>query len=91
MRTIAKSTTVNVPLSQVELQMARIECVEKGRNLIIAVMLEPLPVDGTMSRSVERLIRKNTYIEWPSDPSRRSHFWDQMRAALEIKSNDRHL
>ena len=74
-----------------ELQMARIECVEKGRNLIIAVMLEPLPVDGTMSRSVERLIRKNTYIEWPSDPSRRSHFWDQMRAALEVKSNDRQL
>ena len=74
-----------------ELQMARIECVEKGRNLIIAVMLEPLPVDGTISRSVERLIRKNTYIEWPSDPSRRSHFWDQMRAALEIQSNDRHL
>ena len=74
-----------------ELQMARIECVEKGRNLIIAVMLEPLPVDGTISRSVEKLIRKNTYIEWPSDPSRRNHFWDQMRAALEIQSNDRHL
>ena len=74
-----------------ELQMARIESVEKGRNLIIAVMLEPLPVDGSMSRSVERLIRKNTYIEWPSDPSRRSHFWDQMRAALEIQSNDPHL
>ena len=74
-----------------ELQMARIECVEKGRNLIIAVMLEPLPVDGTMSRSVEKLIRKNTYIEWPSDPSRRSHFWDQMRAALENKSNYLHL
>ena len=70
-----------------ELQMARIECVEKGRNLIIAVMLEPLPVDGTMSRSIQRLIRKNTYIEWPSDPSRRSHFWNQMRAALKFRSN----
>ena len=41
-----------------ELQIARKECVEKGRNLIIAVMLEPLSVDDKMSRSVERLIRK---------------------------------
>ena len=66
-----------------ELQIARKECVEKGRNLIIAVMLEPLSVDDKMSRSVERLIRKNTYIEWPDDPSNREHFWKKLRSVLE--------
>ena len=67
-----------------ELQIARKECVEKGRNLIIAVMLEPLSVEDKMSRSVERLIRKNTYIEWPEDPSRNDQFWNKLRAALEV-------
>ena len=66
-----------------ELQIARKECVEKGRNLIIAVMLEPLSVEDKMSRSVERLIRQNTYIEWPEDPLKRINFWDKLRAALE--------
>ena len=67
-----------------ELQIARKECVEKGRNLIIAVMLEPLSVDDKMSRSVERLIRKNTYIEWNEDSSQREQFWNKLRAALNV-------
>ena len=67
-----------------ELEIARKECVEKGRNLIIAVMLEPLTVEDKMPRSVKRLIRKNTYIEWPEDLSKRDHFWNKLRAALEI-------
>ena len=71
------------PGCEFELQIARMECVEKGRNLIIAVMLEPLSVDDKMSRSVERLIRKNTYIEWPDDPSNREHFWKKLRSVLE--------
>ena len=66
-----------------ELQIARKECVEKGRNLIIAVMLEPLSMEDKMSRSVERLIRKNTYIEWPEDSSKREHFWRKLRSVLE--------
>ena len=71
------------PWCEFELQIARKECVEKGRNLIIAVMLEPLSVEDKMSRSVEWLIRKNTYIEWPEDPLERNHFWEKLRAALE--------
>ena len=67
-----------------ELQIARKECIEKGRNLIIAVMLEELLVDSKMSLSVKRLIRANTYIEWPQDLGARNRFWDKMRAALEI-------
>ena len=65
-----------------ELQIARKLCVEKGRDLIIAVMLEPLPTNIRISQSVERLVRKNTYIEWPTEPLERNHFWNQMRCAL---------
>ena len=65
-----------------ELQIARKLCVDKGRDLIIAVMLEPLPTNIKISQSVERLVRKNTYIEWPTDPLERNHFWEKMRSAL---------
>ena len=65
-----------------ELQIARKLCVEKGRDLIIAVMLEPLPTDIRISQSVERLVRKNTYIEWPTETLEQNHFWNQMRCAL---------
>ena len=65
-----------------ELQIARKECIERGRDLIIAVMLEPLLADIKISRSVERLIRKNTYIEWPLEPSERILFWNRMRSVL---------
>ena len=65
-----------------ELQIARRECIERGKDLIIAVMLEPLPGDITISSSVERLIRKNTFIEWPTEPSERIHFWNRIRSVL---------
>ena len=67
------------PWCEFELQIARRECIERGRDLIIAVMLEPLPGDIRISRSVERLIHKNTYIEWPTEPSERMHFWNRVR------------
>ena len=65
-----------------ELQIARKLCVDRGRDLIIAVMLEPLPTNVKISQCVERLVRKNTYIEWPTDPHERNQFWVQMRSAL---------
>ena len=67
-----------------ELQIARKECVEKGRNLIIAVMLEPLSVEDKMSSSVRRLISKNTYIEWPEDPTKKDLFWNKFRTSLDV-------
>ena len=71
-----------------ELQIARRECIKRGRDLIIAVMLEPLPGDIRISSSVERLIRKNTYIEWPTEELDRIHFWKQMRWALAKKRSE---
>ena len=65
-----------------ELQIARKECIERGRDLIIAVMLETLPGDIKISGSVERLIRQNTYIDWPTDFAEKVRFWNQLRAAM---------
>ena len=54
-----------------ELQIARMESFDKGRNLIIVVMLEPLKIEN-MSKSLRLLIRRNTYIEWFEDPNNRA-------------------
>ena len=64
-----------------ELQMALMESFDKGRNLIIVVMLEPLKIEN-MSKSLRLLIRKNTYIEWFEDPNNRANFWEKLRRAL---------
>ena len=66
-----------------ELQIARKECIERGRDLIIAFMLEPLPDDINIFRSVERLIRKKTYIEWPTEPSERILFWESNEICID--------
>ena len=64
-----------------ELQMARMESFDKGRNLIIVVMLEPLKIEH-MSKSLRLLIRRNTYIEWFEDPENKTNFWEKLREAL---------
>ena len=64
-----------------ELQMARMESIEKGRNLIIVVMLKSLPAEK-MSNFLRMLIKRNTYIEWFEDPVNKSNFWEKLRSAL---------
>ena len=50
-----------------ELQMARMQSLIKGREIIVTVLLEPADVEQ-FSKTLGRLIRKNTYIEWLGDP-----------------------
>ena len=70
-----------------ELQMARMESVRKRTNLLIAVMLEPLSARN-MSRSLQLLIRRNTYIEWSENPREKERFWEKMRTALKPLPED---
>ena len=70
-----------------ELQMARMESFDKGRNLIIVVMLEPLRIEN-MSKSLRLLIRSNTYIKWFEDPTNRANFWKKLRTALGSDEGD---
>ena len=68
-----------------ELQMARMESINKGRNIVVAVMLESLPVVG-MSSSLRLLIRRNTYIEWSEGAD--VLFWEKMRKALRCERDE---
>ena len=71
-----------------ELQMARMESFDKGRNVIVVVMLEPLPMES-MKKSLKLLIQRNTYIEWFKDGMvDKSNFWEKMRVALGSKEFD---
>ena len=70
-----------------ELQMARMESVRKRTNLLIAVILEPLSARN-MSRGLQRLIRRNTYIEWSENPRKKERFWEKMRTALKPVAGD---
>ena len=65
-----------------ELQMARMRCFDKGRDLIVVVMLEPVAASA-MSKTLRALIRRTTYIEWPFSPRHRTNFWDKVRHALQ--------
>ena len=68
-----------------ELQMARLESFNKKKNLIVAVMLEPLSEDS-MSSSLKMLIRKNTYIEWFDGATGKENFWEKMKSALRSEA-----
>ena len=74
-----------------ELQIARMESFDKGRNVIVVVMLEPLPMES-MKKSLKLLIQRNTYFEWFKDGMvDKSKFWEKMRVALgsqEFDSSD---
>ena len=72
---------------QFELQMARMEGFEQGRNLIITVMLESLPIDS-MPKTLRTMVKKNTHIEWSDDPNQKIVFWDKMRRALNREQDE---
>ena len=61
--------------------MARMQSVNKGREIIVAVLLEPVVVE-MFSKTLGRLIRKNTYIEWREDLAGREEFWARLRKAV---------
>ena len=64
-----------------ELQMARMQSFNKGREIIVAILLEPVDVEN-FSKTLGRLIRKNTYIEWHEEPAEREEFWTRLRKAV---------
>ena len=64
-----------------ELQMARIKCFDEGRDIIVVIMLEPVS-PASMSPTLKNLIRRTTYIEWPTDEAHQPQFWRRLRETL---------
>ena len=67
-----------------ELQMARMHSFEEGRDIIIVIMLEPVPA-AKMSATLEAEIKKVTFIEWPEDVRDQAAFWKKLRTTLKRK------
>ena len=65
-----------------ELQMARFQSIEKGRDIIVAILLEPVDVERLVSTSLGKIIRRNTYLEWNGNPASHAEFWMRLRGAI---------
>jgi len=64
-----------------EIDLARMLSVEKGRNLIVPVMLEDVRMED-MSDSLRWIVRKLTYIERPQWEPDREEFWQRLRETV---------
>ena len=64
-----------------ELEISRMQSLERGRNLVVPVLLETIDF-ASMPSSLQWLVRKYTYIEWTEHPSSREEFWDRLRQVL---------
>jgi hypothetical protein len=71
-----------------ELNLARVQSVQKGCNLFVPVILEPVDLES-MSAGLRCIIQKLTYIEWPMGNRRmaeREVFWQKLRNTLSNSS-----
>ena len=70
-----------------ELEISRMQSLERGRNLVVPVLLETIDFEN-MPSSLQWLVRKHTYIEWGDDQSARKDFFIRLHQALTEKSSD---
>ncbi|XP_077978444.1 uncharacterized protein LOC144433914 [Glandiceps talaboti] len=75
-----------------EMEMALNRLFEESRDVLILVLLEPIP-DKDLPRKLRKLFTKKTYIEWPKEDchTARQLFWVKMEDALKIPSKVDHV
>jgi hypothetical protein len=67
-----------------EMNLARMQSVQQGRNLFIPILLEPVEI-AEMSDCLSWIVRKLTYVEWPQEEHRvedREEFWRKVQDAV---------
>ncbi|XP_053409032.1 toll-like receptor 4 [Mercenaria mercenaria] len=64
-----------------EMNMARLEGIKTGRNVVCLVMLEEVPLSG-LPLEILDIIREQTYLELPTDIQHSDMFWDRVHGAL---------
>ena len=69
-----------------EVEIASVKCLEAGQDLIVCVVLEHLPT-SEMSRNLQNIMRKSTYLEMPEDQADLPIFWKRLRMALAPPAN----
>jgi hypothetical protein len=65
-----------------EMNMARMESIKTGRNVVCLVKLEDFPVEG-LPLEILDIIRQQTYIERPENDDHMDMFWDRVQNALK--------
>lgn len=70
-----------------ELNMARMQSVERCHNILVPILLE-LPDVDRVSTCLHWVLRKLTYIQWPEHGSERDDFWNSLREALNGDVDD---
>ncbi|XP_050393691.2 toll-like receptor 4 [Patella vulgata] len=64
-----------------ELNMALMESISTGRNVVIVIIYEYIPVKDLPYELVQ-LMRKDSYVEYTDDPEGNIVFWDSLTKAI---------
>jgi hypothetical protein len=64
-----------------EMNLARMQSVEMGRNIIVPVLLGMPDIDG-ITDCLYWVLRKVTYLEWPQNEEQQSEFWEKLRRTI---------
>ena len=72
-----------------EFEMAQMQSLERGRNIIVPIMLTFIEM-ADMPSCLQWLVRRNTYISWNEDecPADREEFWTRLRRVLNDSGLD---
>ncbi|XP_023405564.1 toll-like receptor 6 [Loxodonta africana] len=70
-----------------ELYFAHHKLFHEGSDNLILILLEPISQNSIPSKyhKLKALMAKRTYLEWPTEKSKRGLFWANIRAAFNIK------
>ncbi|XP_017551330.1 toll-like receptor 2 [Pygocentrus nattereri] len=68
-----------------ELFFAQHRAISVEDDLLVFILLEPIPVDSLPKRflKLRTLLRKQTYLEWPKDDQKKKLFWSSLRSILQ--------
>ncbi|XP_050393690.1 toll-like receptor 4 [Patella vulgata] len=64
-----------------ELNMALMESISTGRNVVIVIIYEHIPVKD-LPHELIQLMRKDSYVEYTDDPEGNIVFWDSLTKAI---------
>ena len=68
-----------------ELFFTQHRALSERQDSMVFVLLEPIPVNSLPKRflRLQRLLRQQTYLEWPADEQKRRLFWTSLKAVLQ--------
>ncbi|XP_070535054.1 toll-like receptor 1 [Ptychodera flava] len=68
-----------------EMQMALHRLFDEGRDVVVLVLLEPIP-EKDLPRRLRKLFAKKTFIEWPQENNQtaRQLFWAKLEDAIKV-------